>query len=212
MDMRIAGRGKIPAGEYRHIKISGGGQLFGAVRCLSFRASGRSKGERIECAERFKTSGSSAFSDGVRAAEIRAAGSLVCGGDLIASGRLSVSGTLKVGGNIEAEEVRISGDLRCEGLLNAERIELGADKPMTVGSVGGSCIRMHRKRISVIPKRGVSVSQSIEGDELTLSHVCCPRVTGRVLRIGKGCRIDLVQYSESLEASPKARIGRIEKI
>ena len=212
MDMRIAGRGKIPAGEYHRIKISGSTQLFGAVRCLSFRASGRSKGEGIECAERFKTSGSTVFSNGIKAAQIRAAGSLTCGGDLIASEWLSVSGTLKVSGSIEAEEVKICGGLRCEGLLNAEHIELEADKPMTVGCVGGSYIQMRRKRISVIPKRGVSVSQSIEGDELTLSHVRCPRVTGRVVRIGKGCHVDLVQYSESLVASPKAKIGRIEKI
>ena len=212
MDMRIAGRGKIPAGEYRHIKLSGSTQLLGAVRCLSFRATGRSKGEQIECTECFKASGSSAFSNGVKAAQVCAAGSLICGGDLIASERLSVSGSLKVSGNIEAKELKICGGLRCEGLLNAEHIELGADKTMTVGSVSGGDILMHRNRFSVIPKRGVSVSRSIEGDELTLSHVSCPRVTGRVVRIGKGCRIDLVQYSESLEASPKAKIGRIEKI
>jgi hypothetical protein len=83
---------------------------------------------------------------------------------------------------------------------------------MHVESIGGSSIHIKRKRFSVIPKRRVIVSSAIEGDNLTLEYVTCPRVTGRVVTIGKGCVIDLVQYSDSLDISPKAKCGKTEKI
>ena len=59
---------------------------------------------------------------------------------------------------------------------------------------------------------GVSVVTSIEGDEIALEGVSCPRVTGRIVAIERGCNIELVQYSETVEISPDAKVGRTEKI
>ena len=229
MDMRVSGKGKIPPGEYNKITLRGSGTLHGKVLCAALRASGSTKGEEIECTERFKASGRVRFSGDIISPQIRVAGSLSCNGSLIAKDRLSChgsakcaksikcthlshSGTLLVGADIEAESVRISGSLHCEGLLNAGSTYLQADKTMHVESIGGSSIHIKRKRFSVIPKRRVIVSSAIEGDELTLEYVTCPRVTGRRVLIGKGCKIDLVQYSDSLELSPKAKCGKTEKI
>ena len=58
----------------------------------------------------------------------------------------------------------------------------------------------------------VSVSGSVEGDDIALEGVTCPRVTGRVVAIGAGCHVDLVQYSEKIEVSPDAKVGRTEQI
>ena len=85
MNMRIAGRGTVPAGEYDKVSISGSGSLFGEVRCNNISAAGSTKGESISCAERFKISGTSTFSGQVVADNVRAAGSFSCGGDLTAS-------------------------------------------------------------------------------------------------------------------------------
>ena len=51
-----------------------------------------------------------------------------------------------------------------------------------------------------------------EGDDVLLSYVTCPRVSGTRVVIGKGCEIDLVQYSETVEISPGAKVRKIEKI
>ncbi len=229
MDMRISGSGKIPSGEYEKISISGSGRLYGTVRCVSFSASGTSNGESIECAESFRISGSCSFSDDIAAMEIHSSGSLFCGGNLTAKGKLichgstkcgesirceqlSVAGTLNVGGDIEAERVKSAGVLNCEGLLNAESIELSADRLMKIGSIGGGNIIIRRKYFSLFRSRRAIVASSIEGDDISLEYVTCPRVAGRIVVIGKGCKIDLVQYSESVEISPRAKVGRVEKV
>ena len=113
---------------------------------------------------------------------------------------------------MEAESVEMAGVFDCAGLLNAENIQIKADRAMQIGSVGGSKIVMERKRISIFRNRGITVSSAIEGDEITLEYVTCPRVTGRVVNIGKGCNIELVQFSEKLETSPKAKVKTREKI
>ena len=229
MDMRISGSGKIPAGEYNNISSSGSVQLYGRVRCKSFRSSGSSRGEDIECSESFKSSGSASFKENIKAKNIRVSGSLFCKGDIFAEGKLScsgsakcekrikceelsVSGSLYVGDGITAENVNLSGGADCGGLLNAENITIKADKLMNIGSIGGTNILLKRKKFSIHAKRGVKVASSIEGDNIVLDSVTCPRVTGRTVVIGKGCKIDLVQYSEQFTAFRGAKIGRIEKI
>jgi cytoskeletal protein CcmA (bactofilin family) len=242
MDMRISGSGKVPAGEYNHISISGSGSLVGAVRCATFSSSGASHGENIECADTFKVSGASSFSGTVKANYVGVSGSFSCGGDLVTEEKLSVSGSAKCKGNVkgnllsiagalqasgdvEGEKVKVKGILNCGGLLNAEDIEIEFERGMEIGSIGGSKIVIFPKNaskpiarlplFSALAKRaggGVSVITSIEGDEIALEGVTCPRVTGRIVAIERGCNIDLVQYSETVEISPDAKVGRTEKI
>lgn len=242
MDMSISGSGKIPAGEYEKVSVSGSGHLYGKVRCLSFSTSGSSDGESVECAESFKVSGSASFSGDVKAKSISVSGSLSCGGVIKADekiscsgsakckndlkcNQLSVSGMLTVGGDIEAEKVTVDGVVNCDGLLNAESIEIKFDRGMNIGSIGGSKIVVFPKNsikslkklplFSFLVKSAstdVNVSSSIEGDEIALEGVVCPRVTGRVVAIEKGCNIELVQYSEAVEISPEATVGSTEKI
>ena len=242
MDMRISGSGPVPAGEYNHISVSGSGRLVGKVRCESFSSSGASHGEDIECSDTFKISGASSFSGTVKANYVGVSGSFSCGGDLVIEDKLSlagsakckgnvkgnflsIAGALKAGGDVEGEKVRVDGILDCDGLLNAEDIEIKFERGMEIGSIGGSKIIIFpRKPIKVISKlplfsalvkgssTGVSVGSAIEGDEIALEGVTCPRVTGRVVAIERGCNIDLVQYSETVEISPDAKVGRTEKI
>jgi len=242
IDMRISGSGNIPSGEYNKVYVSGSGHLIGKVRCVYFSSSGSIKGEDIECTENFKVSGSSCFSGNIEAVEVKVSGSLHCDGDIIAkeifstSGstkcgksikceQLSVLGSLKVEGDIESESVKISGTVNCAGLLNAENIEIKFDRGMNIGSIGGSKIIIVLEKAIKVSQRlllfsslaktvtkGVNVNTSIEGDEVALEYVTCPRITGRVIAIGRGCNIDLVQYSEDIEISPDAKVGIIEKI
>ena len=228
MDMKIAGRGKIPAGEYGRIRISGSGCLYGDVACASFSASGATKGENIECAEAFRSSGRCFFSGDIKANSVNTSGSFTCKGDLTAkeisfSGStkvrksmkcdtLSSSGSLKVSGDIEAKKLWTSGSVNCDGLIKGETVEIKVDKVMNIGGINGKTIRIKRKLISVFPRRRVIIASDVEGDELYLEYVTCPRVTGKRVTLGKGCKIDLVQYSESLEASQGSKLGQTEKI
>ncbi len=241
MNKHIAGSGRIPAGEYESIHISGSGTLSGLVRCESFSTSGSSKGDSIDCKTTFKISGASTFMKDISAQSVGVSGSFTCGGNIKAKDRVSASGVIKcssnvkcaelnvsgqmtVGGEIEAENVKVSGQLDCDGLVNAEEVTIkGAGS--TIGAIGGSRIVLRRgdilKSMTKIPIIGtiaktvsgkIKVTGSIEGDEITLENVDAARVSGRIVSIGDDCCIDLVQYSEEVTISEKARVKKTEKI
>ena len=48
--------------------------------------------------------------------------------------------------------------------------------------------------------------------EKLISQFLQLKETGRYIMIGEGCDIDLVQYSENIEISPKAKVKKCEKI
>ncbi len=241
MDMHISGSGKIPAGEYESIKISGSGYLQGLVRCTSLDISGSAHGESVNCAGKIRISGSSHFDHNVTTASLRVSGSAHIGGDIVVTdemklaggvhcggnikaGTLIVAGGLNIGSDIEAEIARIHGGVNCPGLFNAETVEIEADGPCKIGCIGGSKIVITKKpgkskkiRLPLFAKLSdkhseVKVEQSIEGDEIALENVICPRVSGRIVAIGEDCEIDLLQYSENYEIHEKAKVGKIEKI
>jgi hypothetical protein len=58
----------------------------------------------------------------------------------------------------------------------------------------------------------VIINAYSEGGEISLEYVTSPKVSGARVKIGDGCRIDLLEYSESYEISPKAKVSKIFKI
>lgn len=224
MNVKMSGRANLPAGEYNEVKISGSSRLYGLVRCFTFSSSGSVKAETIDCFDDFYLSGSGVFSGNVKAKRIAVSGSIKCG-ESVKCEELSVFGSVKVSGDIEAETIRIQGCVNCEGLLNAEEVEIDYGTGMCIGSIGGSKIVIFTKNpvktikrlssfASLCKGRGASVviSSCVEGDEIALEGVSCPRVTGRMVAIGSGCDIGLVQYSEVVEIHPDAKVGKTEKI
>ena len=158
--------------------------------------------------------------------EIKASGSIDVGGSIKCS-TLQCSGSVGADREISAEEIHISGRVKCFGLMNAERIDIdmgNSSTTSTVGAIGGSEIKVQNrnggKPISRMPllKRIVGgsgkllVYELIEGDVIALEYVTAPKVTGRVVAIGAGCEVDLVQYSEEVELHPDAKVGECKKI
>lgn len=240
MNVNVSGSSHITAGEYEKISISGSAKLDGVIRCQSFSCSGSVSGEsQLEVDEAFKVSGSCGLQGSLRAQEIKVSGAMKmegnctaaeglkvsggfkCGGD-VKCGELKISGGAKVEGGIEAESVRVSGRINCGGLLNAETIEIERCTA-TIGEIGGGSIRILHSDASVngilfglfrAPhSRGiVQVPGGIEGDEIVLEGVQTPTVRGRVVAIGPDCKIDLVQYSETIEIDPSATVKKYEKV
>ena len=58
----------------------------------------------------------------------------------------------------------------------------------------------------------ITVAEAIEGEDIKLEYTIAKRVTGRRINIGKGCQIELVQYSDSVEVSPKATVRTKEQV
>ena len=241
MDMKISGSGSIPAGEYNVIKISGSGTMEGNVKCTELHVSGSANASGlVECSGMIHVSGACDFDSDIKTRSLHVSGATNTDGSIIAteaihlSGGVNVDGNIKcatlevhgglnVDGDIEAETSFIHGNLACGGLFNAESIEIDTRDGCIIGSIGCSKIVIRYKKRKFFKNlititfndkqvRGVEVEQSIEGDEIDIEHVTCPRVSGRCVTLGEGCDIDLLQYSEKYEIHEKAKVGKIERI
>ncbi len=219
MDMKISGAGAIGAGEYDDVRISGSAKSEGLILCESFHLSGSFSGGEIECSEDFHVSGAGKFAGNIRAKEIHVSGAIKTEGSMKGK-EIKLSGAIKTGGDVEAEEIKISGEVNCGGLINAEKLYINLDSTAssTAENIGGSKITIEKGKSGgffcrLLKKSGkFIVSESIEGDEINIEYTSAKTVTGRNVKIGEKCEIGLVQYSESIEISPKAKIGKCEKI
>lgn len=242
MDMKIAGSGQIGPGEYENINISGSGKILGAVKCENLSISGSASGTAVECRNDIKISGSCSFSEDIIANNVKIAGSFKCGGKFYTTGemkcagsakfekdlkcsKLEIAGSIHINEGIEAETVLASGKIKCSGLINAEKITINIENSISeIGSIGGSTLSIKKKHYKDICARlpilkcfyktngKVIISNEIECDVIDIEATTAPKVTGRIVKIGDDCEIDTVQYSESVDISPKAKVGKTEKI
>ena len=224
MDMSISGAGRIAPGEYENIRISGSGRLCGLVRCASLHTAGACSGESLDCAGQTKTAGSCSFSGDVSSNKLSCSGSFSCGGN-VRSNSLSVCGAASVKGDITAETATVIGAIKCKGLLNAETVRIKSDGFCHIGAIGGSNVVIRPEHSSSVLQRvpllsrlfkekwqKIRIENHIEADVIELVNVSAPRVSGRIVTVGEGCEVDLVQYSEQIDISPNAKVGRTEKI
>lgn len=225
----VSGSGKLD-GNIRCVALSCSGSVkgTGSVSCSEdLRVSGSCYIEKGVSANNISVSGAFKTDEDIRAEKsISISGAIRCGGAIKCTS-LSCSGVVALGKDVEAEEIKLSGQIECAGLLNAERIDISLEKSCStskVGSLGGSEIRVQSRtkhKITRLPLLGkllgasgnsLTVSELVEGDIVALECVCAPRVVGRVVAIGTGCQIDLVQYSEEVEIHPDAQVKKYEKI
>ena len=227
--IKVSGSGRLK-GNVRCISLSCSGAVRadGSVTCSEkVGVSGSCHIENGLNAQNMSASGSIKVGGNINADEsVKISGSLNCGGS-VRCVSLSCSGSMSVGGEIAAKEVRVTGRIKCDGLLNAEKIDIdlgGASVTSAVGSMGGSEIKVLNskggKAISRMPllkhivggSGSLTVKELIEGDVVALEYTTVPKVVGRIVAIGAGCEIDLVQYSEEIEIHPKAKVEKYEKI
>ncbi len=219
MDMKIAGAGVIGAGEYDDVRVSGSAKGEGLILCRSFHLSGSFFGGEIECSEDFHVSGAGNFTGNIKAEEIHVSGAIKTGGS-VKGKEIKLSGAIKTHGDIEAEEIKINGEINCGGLINAEKLYINCDSTVNsrAENIGGSKITIKKDKYERFFRRlfkkigNFIVSESIEGDEIIIEHTKAKTVTGKYIMIGEGCEIELLQYSETAEISPKAKVLRCEKI
>lgn len=219
MDYKFSGAGTIPGGEYDKIKVSGAAKLSGDVRCASLSVSGSFGGHgSITCSGNVHVSGSTSIDGPVAAGELKASGAFKCKG--LRGGDLHIAGSSRVDGDMEGDSIHVAGSVNCSGLLSADYIEIRIEGTCSAGSIGGSEIHICSNPLSgglsrFFSRRNagtMSVAESIEGDNVYLENVSAPSVTGRSVTVGPGCRISLVQYSETAEISPDALVDDCRKV
>ena len=233
--MNISGSGSLPGGDYgEDIRISGSGSIKGSISCtgLAISGSGHVYGE-VNCHGAIRVSGSGRIDGAVHAADIQVSGSTHFDGPATVDGKMHVSGAahitslhcgelvssgaLKAAGDVSAETITVRGAINSEGLINAENIDVEMGGDCYADAIGGSVILIRNGAVRGLLARlfkGAgsifTVRTNIEGDDITLSNVVADTVIGRNVRIGDGCRIRQVIYSELINISEKAEVELYE--
>lgn len=207
MDLNIAGKGTISAGDYDEIVLKGKMKSMGEIRCKNFKCDGKFSGvSDIDCKKELKLSGVFTAQSDVKTSKLKA------------------SGKMDVKGNLKADKARITGMIINDGGIDVDdlHIDIATGMCSEVKNIKGKEIQIERKLRNPIitlfkkivkSKAGViTVAEAIEGEDIKLEYTIAKRVTGRRINIGKGCQIELVQYSDSVEVSPKATVRTKEQV
>lgn len=237
----ISGAGVIGGGTYDRVTISGAGKVTGDLEADELRISGAGKVEGKVRVRAIVVSGSTVFSESVYGDEMRVSGSaridgraevkeLKCSGTLRVNGGidsqyLKSSGHLRVGGDVAAEIFKASGGFQIEGLLSADRVEINLGGRCTAREIGGEKIIVRRGGwrekgilfdglIKLFTGGGAAElrAQLIEGDEVYLEDTIAETVRGKAVEIGPGCRIETVEYSESLKVADDATVRNKSRV
>ena len=226
-EVAISGSGKVlgdvKCEEFRSsgaAKAEGSIECSGDLRCsgaLSCRGNLTAKGS-------VKISGSCKAEGFVKGTNVEIAGTLKTKGSVTGE-TLRISGYLETEKDVEGESISLCGGCEIGGMLNGETVELfpsrtQSDRPiMKIPTVGGSAITVEGKDRRSIWKRlfGIGtayplISDLIEGDTVDLSDTECSTVRGKQVTIRKNCRINRVEYSESLTVDPSSTVTIQEKI
>ena len=229
IDMKISGSSSMPGGEYGKVSISGAGKVQGSLKCEELHCSGAAKvhGD-VDCAGELRTNGAGKVDGSARCGSLSASGAFsaqtvqveglasVSGSlrteqaftaDSVHCRALRASGACRVSGDVEAETAVLSGAVEIGGLLNAETVEISANRAVHISAIGGGTIRVLQKDTATVlgifhTSPGCARIGSIEGDNIELEYVEAEIVRGKYVRIGQGCRIGTVEYGENLEAEP----------
>lgn len=230
-NISISGSGSAGGGTYDTIKISGSGKLTGDTVCNEFKCSGSSKVENKLAAGTAKVSGSAKFVEDLKADYLSISGSSTLLANLSVK-ELKTSGSIRVDGTVDAEEIHVSGTIKiakdcnaeafylsggCQigGLLNAGEIEIKLAGRCEISSIGTEVITVkHNLGQNIITDLFGSLfnqdaalySEIIEGDEIYLENTICKMVRGNTVRIGKGCKIETVEYSGTLEVADQGKV------
>lgn len=231
-DARINGDGTVSPGTYgtitlngagtvtgdvtcRELKINGAGKCQGAVKAESVIVNGAGTFEGPVQANEFTVNGSATVRSGVGAGRLRIMGSCALDGGLAAH-EVELRGDLRVGGDLESDTLIGEGRFTVDGMLNAGTIDLRLHGRSAATEIG--CERMVLRVpegitaiFSAFADRRLT-ADSIEGDDLQLIGVHAKVVRGGVVTAGEGCRIDLVEYTESFTRLASAEIAEERRI
>ena len=221
-NVHINGSGNVSGGTYDTVTINGSGRVNGDLICRSMTINGSgSVGGNLKASGGFTINGS-----GRVEGSISDSGSVSINGSGKIAGSVHChsfrsSGSASVDGDCEGEDMEINGGGHIGGLLNGEkvRIYLYKNNHTQIGSIGGTDIQVKLKpggngnnpgwRVKIFgiefgggssaENPGYLETDTVEGDVIDLSFTRANRVSGRVVKIGPGCRIGTLEYTESAE-------------
>lgn len=229
-DIHISGSGVISGGRYGTVRISGSGKCTEALEAESVHVSGSGHFQNVS-ADDIHISGSASFDGQVITKQLRVSGSVQLSqltesnemhvsGSIQASSALRgvnghVSGSIRADEGAEFEEMQISGSAHVSGLLNVERLTIKLNGHSEIDEIGGNDILVFPSNEiqggilrflfgSVNPRK--LTCKSIEGTNVNVENTNCEMIRANTVRIGPGCQIGAVEYTDSIEIDESSKV------
>lgn len=231
-DISLSGSGTIAGGKYDRVKISGSGKISGDVEANELRINGSATVNGGAFVKDIQINGSVKFRGDVEGNRCTINGSASSDG-MLNIANLSVNGSLHAH-HIRGTKVKSSGSLDSEAVEAEEfksRGSFSIDKELNAhfvhGIIYGSCyakeIGGERIEIESFASKGsiwgtiislfrpapVLKSDIIEGTTIYLENTHAKVVRGGQIRIGPHCKIDRVEYMDTLDISPDSTVGEV---
>lgn len=226
-DLTITGEGSLGGGAYGRVRIRGEGELHGDVDCEALCVLGNCRAEGRVDARVVDVTGTLEVAGGARGGRVLGRGVITvhdaCEWELVRYrgvltvhgacrvDRLDVRGELTVEGDLTAETCEVWGVITVDGLVNAETLELVLFGPSRAGEIGGGTVTVRPNRVPFAGD-GELMVDVVEGDQVSLYRTTAKVVRGGRVTIGRGCRVDVVEYRESYEADLRAEVGEVRKV
>lgn len=195
--IRISGSGVVTGGVYNEIKTSGSGKIKGETKCNVLRASGSLNCDASIQAKELRVSGSAKFEGNLKTEEGKSSGAIRIEGHLEAN-KFEASGSMVVGGDVNVDEFIAK-------ITNGSFENIYGDK-IYINTDGAFNYNFFHEVVNNIK------INSIEATNICIKEVKVDRVSGDIVCIEEGCKVNLVEYRKTLDISSKAQIGLIVKL
>ena len=236
--VNVAGSARIGGGKYAGIRCAGSAHIGADVEAQSIHCAGSLHAEGSVAGEEVRVSGSAHIGSNLDVGEGNISGSLKVGGGATIRHEAKVSGSVHIAGKLVGEKFRCSGSLHvdeeialeslavsgaieCPGMVTADSIRLAVGGWTShIGELAGSLIEVeegHGRAGAFWQKMfgepsGRVVVQEISGDQVRLICTTSKLVRGDEVTIGRGCRIDRVEYRKSLNVDADGFVGESTKV
>ncbi|WP_206885408.1 polymer-forming cytoskeletal protein [Alicyclobacillus mali (ex Roth et al. 2021)] len=209
--LTVMGQSSAAGGDFGRVRIMGQAVVKGPLTCEHLRVMGELEARADVSAEAATIMGQATCRGDVTAAKLQVMGALECDGHLSA-GVLKTAGEVVVRGNCGADRALIRGALTVEGLFSADEARFRLHGPCRVREMGMGRLTVELPRYlwkSSMRRHGTLEADVIEADEVHLVHTRARVVRAQVVRLGPGCEIECVEYGQSYDAHPDAKVGRV---
>lgn len=197
-DLKIEGMGSCYGGEYNNVKLEGMSTIKDNLKCNSFTSEGMCKCEgEIETLD-MKTEGTFKGFGNIKAKNF------------------STEGYFKAkNSSINADVINIEGFIDC-GELSADLINV--DGVCHANKIFGETINLNPS-INIktgfnffLKSSNISKAEIIECTELKADALTADIIRASKIKLGKDCEVNYIEYSETADIHPNAKVKKIIKI
>lgn len=210
-NVNITGDGSIGGGSYGKIRVVGNGKVLDKVQAESISIIGNADLQEVDAKE-IKVFGNARFDGPIRGGYLKVSGAANASGALKVDS-VVIFGQLKVRKGVEAEHFVSRGVVDIE-TLNAGKVEVTPEGLCRIKEIGAESIQVSYKGVmgffhSLFGNRSCQLRvDTIEADRIYLERTTAKTVRGNVIEIGSGCRIDLVEYKDSISLNPNSKVEK----